>query len=898
MAATATLALALYGLAQLDSFSSTELFIGSAWVASAILGFIFGEVFRKPKIKSVHIHWSATLAALIGSLSATTIFFSGRTALDPSFMGACVSALGFATGVGILGVVLPKRELNYIQLSYRFAAGGAAAIIISTAIPLASQFSLSSQHPVGMIRLAMVAVMLPSAYLFILNNRGAFTSQTLGGVAVGVLLGTMAAPFAFSIHIWVIIISAGILALTPNRGALQRLAGCGIAAAAIISAPNTNTFRLIGSETGWSENALTVGAVSFAREGSSPSETVRTLIGVMNTSTQLYTSISSNGASAVFRGSNQELVAILDGFVHQSNSRESDAVRLTPHLGAALTTTPTAAQRALVLADPLGFATEGLIEQGYTDISVSVPNPAHYRALAGLSTAFETTMLHPSVQLLPHAKHEILGSTGGLDLIIDSASTPWHDSFQGIPTSHQLQKRSRSLSDSGVHVISFDLGWIRGGHLKTLLESFQENFVHSWAFLPPNGGDQMIVASWNGDNQIQWNRFVDATARGSSILRELEISSPIDLADRAVFRISESPLSTVAPERLTALSITRINQRPQMLWPIFSSNFVSPAELFQEDLDSALIDLLNDRLESNLAFLQLLETTSRGEMGELFEASRTLQGTAAGDRALNPLVAPYLVRARGLIELAAQEGPASEFWGEAQGELAAALLLHPNSVEGIILSAEVSLGVGQTNTANTSYGRALQIAPNDAAAALGVAHVSMLRRDLPRAERVLERAHNYHPSNWLIAYNLAIVLKEKGDTDRAEELLRDATGLSDDTEAAPHTALAELYLSTGEATSALVEASRAMTLTPSAHNSYIQGKAFYEVEQFEQAELAFQQAVLGDASMWQARAGLGLIYALKGDYSRCVSAFSDVISASPNNPMAMENRDRCIAAID
>ena len=139
---------------------------------------------------------------------------------------------------------------------------------------------------------------------------------------------------------------------------------------------------------------------------------------------------------------------------------------------------------------------------------------------------------------------------------------------------------------------------------------------------------------------------------------------------------------------------------------------------------------------------------------------------------------------------------------------------------------------------------------------------------------------------------------EKGETALAEELLREAAGLSEDQEATPHTALADLYLSIGEPTRALVEARRAMALSPSAHNSYIQGKAYYEVEQYEQAESAFQQAVLGDPNLWQSRAGLGLIYALRGDYARCVSAFTDVLSASPNNPMAVENLNRCTEAMN
>ena len=898
IATISLIVLVLISLTLFVSFSSTKILVGTAWGASSMIGYVFGSYFSKTRDLIPSGEFSATLAVFIGSLSGTTVYMSGRAVLDPTIAGAGIAACGFALGVWLWGSALPKRKLNSAQLSYRFSLGAAGALIVASAIPVASQLSIGSEHPVLLIGLASVAVLLPSAYLFTLNNKGPFTASTLMGLAAGSLLGTFSAQHTFSLHIWIILISAGALALAPTRSVWQRSLGFCLAAFALVSAPNTNTFRLVGGETGWSESALTIGAVSFARDGANSPDTVEGLYATMESSQELYTSISSNGSSAVFRGSNQELVAILDGFVHQSNSRESDSFRLTPHLAAAITHPPTTGQRALVLGDPLGLATEGLLAQGYTDILVTVPNPAHYRALAELSPAFEATMLHPSVQLLPFSRHETLGSSGDLDLIVEGASTPWHDSFQGIPTAHQLRSRSHKLTDTGVYILSLDLGWLRIEELKTLLENLQGAFMNSWAFLPPNGGDQIILAGWDRDNQAQWDRFVDATTMGESILRGLNIDSPLDLADRAAVKITETILPAVTPERLSALSISRINQRPQMLWPVLGPNFVSPAELFEDELDSALTDLLHDRLESNLAFLQLLETTSRGEMNELFEASRALQSTATGERALAPLVAPYISRARSLIELASQAGPTSEYWGEAQGELAAALLLHPNSVESSILSAEVSLGVGQTNAANSSFNRALQLAPDNAAAALGVARVAMLRRDLPRAERVLRRARDYHPLNWLMAYNLGVITMEKGETALAEELLREAAGLSDDQEATPHTALADLYLSIGEPTRALVEASRAMSLSPTAHNSYIQGKAYYEVEQYEQSERAFQQAVLGDPNLWQARAGLGLIYAVRGDYARCVSAFSDVLTASPNNPMARENLDRCTEAMN
>jgi Flp pilus assembly protein TadD len=81
-------------------------------------------------------------------------------------------------------------------------------------------------------------------------------------------------------------------------------------------------------------------------------------------------------------------------------------------------------------------------------------------------------------------------------------------------------------------------------------------------------------------------------------------------------------------------------------------------------------------------------------------------------------------------------------------------------------------------------------------------------------------------------------------------------------------------------------------------NYYLQGRAYYDVDQLSSAAAAFQEAVLLDSSLWQARGGLGLIFARQGDFERCVQSFRQVLEASPGNPAATQNLASCEAEIE
>jgi Flp pilus assembly protein TadD len=173
-----------------------------------------------------------------------------------------------------------------------------------------------------------------------------------------------------------------------------------------------------------------------------------------------------------------------------------------------------------------------------------------------------------------------------------------------------------------------------------------------------------------------------------------------------------------------------------------------------------------------------------------------------------------------------------------------------------------------------------------------------MQRGKPReAERFLVTARERNPAEWSAAYNLGVFLSQEGRYGEAEEHLRKSSQLAGKDLAAPHAALSQLYLGMGQPTRALVEASLAASQEPTALHHALRGKAFYEVDQVDAAATAFQEAILLDPGHWQARAGMGLVYARRGEFGRCVQAFQGVLAADPGNPAATENLRRCEAAL-
>jgi tetratricopeptide (TPR) repeat protein len=538
--------------------------------------------------------------------------------------------------------------------------------------------------------------------------------------------------------------------------------------------------------------------------------------------------------------------------------------------------------------------TEGLLKQGVDWIHVAVPQPEALRALARREAALSDVLLSAGVRLVEGEASSLLREQRRPDLLLEMAHTPWADAHQGIPSRWALKTRRKALSSDGVYLLGVDLHWLTEAQLKALLYDFSEVFPQIWAFLPPKGADQLILAGWQSPQPLEWTRFVQVLQKAPTLLSRIEIRSPLDLADRALCNrdgLADLKDPSGAWKRQWMLNLQ--GERGPLL-PMFRTH-VATEKLFpnEEDLSS----ILHARGEATEAFLSLLADNAQGKLEQVFKTSRALIATETGARNLDPLIAPYLKGAKAAITRGRAQGGVSA-WDSARTKLTAALLLNPNSAEAHGLMGEVHLAMGRLGSAASSFLRALDLQPGLRDPLLGLGQVAIRRKDLPAAETHLRKAQTAHSRDWLCAYNLGAFLMDRGLLEEAESFLRKAATLAEGKQAPPHAALAQLYLQRGEATAALLEAHRAIGLEKNAMNAYVLGKAYFEVEQTSSATQYFQRAILADPSFWQARAGMGVIFAEVGEWSRCVDAFERVLALNPNNQPAQQNLAQCRTQIE
>ena len=698
------------------------------------------------------------------------------------------------------------------------------------------------------------------------------------GIWVGVRIG--AESFGWGIGACLLLA----LTLALRRGAAnRRLAGAALVAMSLLA-----WIRPIH----WPSDGLTEGRATHLRESRSPSRARSLLEEVVERNAEW----GASGASAVRSVRTGPPAIELDGYLVEPSNRAAAAAAMAPHLAGALLPQQ---ETALVLFDPLGTITQGLIEQAFSNIEVVTRNVSLVRQLADVDPAYMDTMLHPSVRLSRASAEVRVRGANGLDAVLELALTPWKDAYQGLPTRQGLKHRRAALATHGVYVLVASTTWMDENQFRGLLGDMAVAFPTAWAFLPPNGADQVILVGWQNEPWPSWEVFLEGASRGLDTLATLEIRSALDLADRAIS----------GPESLARLGLEHprapqrglgpdLHSRPAMLLTQMREELVGARTLFGDTLEDGLGELLNDRAETQRNFLELLAHATQGDIREVYQQSRALLEKSSGARALDPVIEPYLESARTGITQGIKEGPSSTGWTRAQRALSTAQLLHPQSAAVQALLGEPLLAQGNLARAAEHYKKALKLEAGRVDALHGLARVALQRGDTAGAEKHLITAVERNPSDWTAVHNLGVFLYERGRFAEAEERLRKSAHLAGEEIAAPHSALAQLYLANDQPTRALVEAARATSLQPNSLNHYLRGKSYYEVDQIDAAATAFQEAVLSDPDSWQAQGGLGLVYARKGQYKRCVQSFRKVLAAEPGNPAAQANLTRCQNEVD
>jgi len=642
----------------------------------------------------------------------------------------------------------------------------------------------------------------------------------------------------------------------------------------------------------WPAEGLGEGRITHLREARSPSRARAQLEKVIDRQVDW----GASGASVIRTLGSASPEVEVDGYLVEPSNRAAAAAAMAPHLAAAFLP-----QRdtALVVFDPLGALTGGLIEQEFSHIEVVTRNVATVRHLADTDPTYMNTMLHPSVRLARSAAEVRIRGASELDALLEIAFTLWTDAYQGLPRKQGLKHRKAALAAHGLYVLVATTSWMSEEQFRGLLSDMAAVFPAAWTFLPPNGADQLILVGWKQTPTPSWENFLEGSARGLDTLATLDIRSALDLADRAISGPESMAELGQQSARLKPWGIgPNLHSRPAMHLTSMRESLVGARTLFGDTLAVGVGDLLDDRAETQRNFLELLEHATHGDIKEVYAQSRALLEKSSGARALDPVIEPYLESARTGITQGLKEGPSSAGWTRAQRSLSTAQLLHPRSAAVQALLGEPLLAQGNLARAAEHFTKALRLEQGRVDALHGLARVALQRGNVAGAEQHLITAVERNPNDWTAVHNLGVFLYERGRFAEAEERLRKSAHLAGESIAAPHSALAQLYLANNQPTRALVEAARATSLQPNGLNHYLRGKSYYEVDQIEAAANAFQEAVLSDPDNWQAQGGLGLVYARKGQYKRCVQSFRKVLTADPGNPAAQENLRRCQDAVD
>ncbi len=609
--------------------------------------------------------WDVLCLSLSISL-AIAAWSVARASLDPTPLGLVVALVSTALGAAVAWSLLPSGPgiaTSALALACLATRVGLAALPHQSARWL-SEFA-GEEDPRWVISGLMAIVCLPAgvaagaALSGILKNRAreglvwlAAAAALVAGLAPGPDLGSLTVLGA------VVLGTIGFLAsprLGPRLPALLTLCG-GLWIAwtgfpwpeAQLVSPRATALR---TSTALDDQARLEGVNQLVSAGWGPDGAVRieTREGSLNR-------------------------VVLEGKSLSPVGRMADAERLAGHLGPGLAPAP---DRALVLGDDLGLVTEGLVTQLIDQILVAVPDTQGLRAIAETREEMRFAFFDPSVHLARGTSEQVLREHPEQDLIIEVTRTPWVDGRGGIPRRSQLRARRKALSDPGVYLLVLDLGWLEEEGFRGIVAEFVQEFRSVQAFLPPQGGDQVLLAGWKTTNPVQWTWLVQAATLGLEPLADLGIRSTLDLADRGI-------VGTVALRAFSAEGLPprrwmlpgTLHRRPRLLLALLEPHVEGPKVWLDSSIQPEAEEELRRRSDAARKFLELLKAVPSGDMPGILEAARDLD-----PRSLDPLIAPHLESARQLIEKGSQEGPTSMAWTECVQQLETARLVSPKSAE-------------------------------------------------------------------------------------------------------------------------------------------------------------------------------------------------------------------------
>jgi len=586
------------------------------------------------------------------------------------------------------------------------------------------------------------------------------------------------------------------------------------------------------------------------------------------------------------------LVHVSDGVPLETRGRAADAERMAGHLARALAPR---FDRALVLGDSLGLVTAGLVRDLVEQTTVAVPDPEATRAHATVDTALSAAFLHPSVTLARGTTERVVRSTGPQDIIIEVSRVPWTDASRTLPGIRQLRARRELLEPrQGLYLLVVTVTRLNNAALRGLLGDVLAVFPETWAFLPPGGADQLMLASWTGDAKAYWDQFLAVETIALDQLAAIGLGSALDLADRAA--VGPSGLAALAEGGRSAHGPWLpgdLHDGPYLGLEMLEPHLEGPGAWLDSGPLETIPSILEARVDAKSRFLRLLGKAARGDTEGVFDESRALLGTEGGQETLDPLMAPYLERAEALLREARAAGLASRSWQKALAELEAARLMNPSSTAVLALQADTHLALGSVDRARSLYDEVLALDPGHLAALMGSAQAALLDDDFGQAETLLREGVQRNVRSWVAHHNLGEFLANAHRYTDAERHLKTAVELSGGNQAAPFAALSTVYLERGEVAASLLQANRALLVQDSAEHRYLVARAHYELGNPSIASTHAQKGALRDPNHLGNHFILGVIQAERGQHDQCMRTFKRVLELQPGNEPALANLRRC-----
>jgi len=820
------------------------------------------------------VHWRGVIPALSiagGSFLVIGAWSAVRAALDPT--ASAFAGVGLIGGLTVTLTSAPGHGTRRWPVPLAVGVGALLVLALIAAVPHRAAVhvlplaGVEDPRPILTLMTALVAV--PGAAVVGVAARRLYQqdlAQTGGwlGLALGAFAGVHSGP-DFRNQALGLACVAGLVVVLVARSWLAKAGGPLVwaAASAVILAPLP-----------WPEEELLSSRAYQLRTTDAP----ETEASAASSLTTVAGGWGPTGAISIQARGERFQRAIVDGYNLAPGGRTEGAIRMAGHLGVALAAE---SGHAVVLGDALASATPGLIQQGVSTITVSVPDPEGLRALHALAPERTGVLLHPSVRLEAGPPTRALERADAADILVEVARTPWHDAQQGLPSRDGLRRRMDALSQGGVYVLVVPVVWMDDGDLRALFADFAEVFPDARAFRAPEGADHLLLAGWTQPGVASWNRVVQATTLGLNDLIELGVRSPLDLADRSI----------AGREALRALGEgkrgeehdrlgTTLHSRPMMLLPMLLPHVEGGDWLL--GTDDKTKETLNARADTTRCWLEVLDSAAEGDYPSVFEGGRCL-----GGRDLDPLVKPHLDAARLALQEATAEGPGSLKWRDCLAHVAAVTVLHPTSSEAWALSGRCRLVVDRTH-ARRDFEKALEYDAMHLDSLLGLAQIQVAQGELGAAETTLRNATKYHNLAWRPHYHLGALLMELGRYDEAEDELARAKSFAKDESSLPLAALANVYLLQDRPNDAIFWAEASVEREETARNLHILGLTWLELDQVAAAERNCRKAILVDPNYYPSHSCLGRARARQGDYLDAIDSFTRYLEFDPKNPDALD----------